>query len=270
MAPIKFEEHIKERLEERRIEPSAAGWERLSGQLQIQQGKKKSKRVLWMSIAASFIIGVAITALIFNDGSSVSPELVDTPEKKIEQQLEENFKEKPVLPETITKEEGVATSIIKEEPQKPSTANKKDVVAQKKVLSPAIKQRESLKESTQIVYTQSKKQSQTLQQESINAPNNLVKLSEEILTNKIQEVVAQVEEKELVTDQEIEDLLRDAQRDIVSKQLFAISQEATVNANDLLLDVEYEVDPETFKDKVFKTLKKEFGKALDAVANKNN
>lgn len=266
MAPIKFEEHIKDQLEERRLEPSAAGWERISGQLELQQGQKKSKRVLWLSIAASFIIGVALTALIFSDGSSISPEVVDTPEKNIEQQLVEKFKETPVLPGTNTKEKRLATSTILEQAQKQSTA------AQKKVVSPAIKPIKNLKESAQIVYTQPKKQSQSqpLEQETIAVPNNQVQLQEEIITNKIHEVVAQVQEKELVTDQEVEDLLRDALRDILSKQLPTVSPVAGVNANDLLLDAEYEVDPESFKDKIFKSLKTEFNKAIEVVANRDN
>jgi len=81
--------------------------------------------------------------------------------------------------------------------------------------------------------------------------------------------VAQVENQGGITDQEIEALLLNAQRDIISKQILN-PETNRVDANALLLDVEAEVDPDTFKDKIFKTLKQEFGKALDAVANRNN
>ena len=91
----------------------------------------------------------------------------------------------------------------------------------------------------------------------------------DITMQKDSEAVAQIENKELVTDKEIEALLSNAQRDIISDQLLTKGN-LTIDANALLLDVEAEVDPERFKDKIFRALKQEVGKAVDAVANKDN
>ena len=268
MAPIKFEEHIKDQLEKRRIEPSAAGWDRISAQLVLKQGQKKSKRVLWMSIAASFIIGAVLTAIFLNDNAYPTPEVVKTPSIIIDQPLQEQFKKPPLTPETNAKEARIARGTSPEKPQKQATPSKKAAVAHRKSSAIAIDHNEHGNKGVPAGYAQNKKQTQ--KQATGSTSHTQMKLPDAYATNKIEEVVTLVQERELVTDQEIEDLLRDAQRDIVSKQLPRLSALEGVNARELLLDAEYEVDPETFKDKIFKSLKREFGKALDAVANKDN
>jgi len=138
MAPIKLEEHIKEQLEERRIDPSAAGWERLSGQLELHKGKKRSKRVLWMSIAASFIIGVGITAVLLQDTGTTNSTLVEAPDT---QEIQKESIEKGILKDNtaielaevkspeITQENESVTKTIRQNkrllPEQPQTTNRK-------------------------------------------------------------------------------------------------------------------------------------------------
>ena len=127
MAPIKFEEHIKEQLEERRLKPSAAAWERISGQLDLQQGKKKSKHVLLMAIAASFIIGVGITAALLRDKSTTNDTLVEVSET---QDLEEESIGNPILNGTKAIEIEVVQSEVQETIQE--KASIKETIEQNK------------------------------------------------------------------------------------------------------------------------------------------
>lgn len=262
MAPIKLEEHIKGQLEERRIEPSAAGWERLSGQLELQKGKKKSKRVLWMSIAASFIIGVGITAALLRDKSTTNDTLVEVSET---QDLEEESIDNPILNGTKAIEIEVVQETIQEK------ASIKETIEQNKVILPEQPQTIIRKINDAVALNtpaiQLKKPlSDTSSKEAIveNTPD-----LDFTITQKVQEVVAQVENQEGITDKEIDDLLLNARREIISKQLLNLETNK-IDANALLLDVVAELDPDTFRDKIFRTLKQEFGKALDAVANRNN
>ena len=266
MAPIKLEEHIKGQLEERRIEPSAAGWERLSGQLELQKGKKKSKRVLWMSIAASFIIGVGITAALLRDKSTTNDTLVEVSET---QDLEEESIDNPILNGTKAIEIEVVQSEVQETIQE--KASIKETIEQNKVILPEQPQTIIRKINDAVALNtpaiQLKKPlSDTSSKEAIveNTPD-----LDFTITQKVQEVVAQVENQEGITDKEIDDLLLKAQREIISKQLLN-PETNKIDANALLLDVVAELDPDTFRDKIFRTLKQEFGKALDAVANRNN
>ena len=84
MAPIKLEDTMKERLEERTIEPTMAAWDRISSKLDTEQGVKKSKRVLWISIAASFVGGALVALFLFqNMNTDTAPVLVDTNENPV-------------------------------------------------------------------------------------------------------------------------------------------------------------------------------------------
>jgi hypothetical protein len=264
MAPIKLEEHIKEQLEERRIQPSAAGWERLSGQLELQKGKKKSKRVLWMSIAASFIIGVGVTAVLLQDTSTTINTLVEVPDT---QDVQEENIEKGILNDNTTQE--VAEIQAPESIQENESAQ--ETIEQNKVIVPEQSQtiNRNINEAV-AVSAPSIKPENVLPVSSTKETivNNTPDLDFTI-TQKVQEVVAQVENQEGITDKEIDDLLLNARRDIISKQLLN-PETNRVDASALLLDVEAEVDPDTFKDKIFRTLKQEFGKAVDAVVNRNN
>lgn len=263
MAPIKFEEHIKDQLEERRIQPSAAGWERISGQLEIHQGKKKSKRVLWMSIAASFVIGVAIAALFFQGAGNTTVPIVAVPDSEDSQEIREENNKQEVL---FLKEEAFNTQVaeieevVTKESPKPreEKANKQPIFKSK------------LKQAVAAVNIPKAKTAETVG-EGIQAKEKYKKHGNlgVAITQKVDEVIAQVEEQVGITDQEIDNLLLEAQREIMSKQLMR-PRATTVDANALLLDVEAEIDPERFRDRIFKTLKTEFGKAIEAVANKDN
>lgn len=273
MAPIKFEEHIKDQLEERRIAPSAAGWERISGQLEMQQGKKKRKRVLWMSIAASFIIGVGITAVFLQNDTTDAGPIVIAPENTDTQEVIKENSEKPNVPalksqvqqEQIVQVETPKNTNTQKIEETKTTQKKKTGTKQLPVMS---------NDFTEAVVTANgiKKSNTKNGQQDGQLGINQYKESpilKDIKLQKGSETVAQIENQEQVTDQEIEALLSNAQRDIISDQLIN-NGNITIDANALLLDVEAEVDPERFKDKIFRALKQEFGKAVDAVANKDN
>ena len=107
---------------------------------------------------------------------------------------------------------------------------------------------------------------------SDRSSSGTVHLQEDI-DNKINEVVELVNELEeehtAVTDAEIDKLLLQAQREIISKQI--LDQKTNkIDAHALLLDVEAELYPESFRDKIFKALKDGFIKTRDVVASRNN
>ena len=65
MAPIKFEENIKNKLEKRTINPSEDSWAKLSNKLDEQEGKSNKKIVWWIGIAASLVGVFLVTTLYF-------------------------------------------------------------------------------------------------------------------------------------------------------------------------------------------------------------
>ena len=87
MAPIKFEENIKDKLEKRTLSPSSEGWSKLSERLDAEDNKSKKPLFWWISIAAGILIMIAVSIPFFStpDSEIVLPQIVD--EELIEQQL---------------------------------------------------------------------------------------------------------------------------------------------------------------------------------------
>ena len=246
MAPIKFEDKIKDKFEERRLKPSNQAWDKLSERLDNQEEKKNRKPVFWLSIAASIIGILFIVSQFINNETAVdnTPIIVDVPEviKEIDQ--------------SNTIEEKVVQAVVKEE-----TINNKKVER----------------------FVETKKQQQQVavinppQTVSIDNNNNLKKtpeLPKKSLTfeeQKIQDLVAQVQsmkaESKVVTDNDIDVLLKTAQKEIKLNRLYNETT-GVVDANVLLQDVETELD-QSFRSKVFEALKTSYNSVKTAVAQRN-
>lgn len=245
---MSLENKFKEKLEDRRIEPTASAWDRIEGKLEVAQGKKKSKAVLWMAIAASFVAGVFLTAVLFNGGdSNATHVIVNTPNS---QQASEENRYVPVKPSLEVPEVEVVDLMKKEGNPKKKRTPLQDQISKND------KQSTRKTTSNQIYKPQTRNTSEEIVQVQVEGPALGVNINVE-------------EEKEAVASVEADELLKDAQRDIISEGLFNKNSNR-VDANALLLDVEAEVDPDTFKDKIFKSLKTGFDKAVEAVASKNN
>lgn len=275
---MKLEDNFKDKLEGRRIAPTASAWDRIEGKLEAEQGKKKSKVVLWLGIAASFVAGVFLTALIFGgDGSSIESELVistddtenveevQTPFIKLEKEktievvevaekeekiIEDNIVESntPLLP---TSEAGLQKRT--EEKENPTKNTSREVYR------PEVQT--TSKVETAIAASDAKQK-----EFIIERPLDIKSSDNKNLTG---EAVAALNPT-AVKDAEIDALLKNAQLEVKKNSKYTVEATIVVDANELLLDAEAEVDPDSFKDRMFRTLKKEVNRAIEAVANKDN
>ena len=244
MSPIKFEENIKEELEKRTISVSGDAWDKLSNRLETSQNSKK-KSFWWIGIAASAVIGLWIAVEVVNTQNVVAPSIVIEPE--IEKEIPViNDRSSPQEIEVLVVQEKVASKELQVEMQ-----NKKHHEISKTENHPQI-----VKVNTM--------------------PLRAVEIST-LEEQKIQEIVAYVMESnkknELVSDEEIEDLMLQAQNEIQLQKLLnnnaTVFNTNSVNADALLYEVESELD-KTFRDKVFKELKIQFKSIKNAVAQRNN
>ncbi|WP_299212513.1 hypothetical protein [uncultured Dokdonia sp.] len=277
MAPIKLEDNMKERLEERTIEPTMAAWDRISSKLDAEQGVQKSKRVLWMSIAASFVGGALVALFLFqNMNTDTAPVLVDTNENPVfidpteeiitpkENEVEnlQQIKEAIVLEQEAIENE---KSTVKTTTSSQNTSLEKNEVVvqgsqQNKNSLESNLEKKAMTEEVVIAETESKEMKSRV---DVKEDKAFAKAKTEDI------VVAQAEDKSSVTDAEIEALLKNAQREIISKQTFN-QKTNTVDANALLLDVEAEVAPTSFRNKIFEAVIEGFERTKDAVVNRNN
>lgn len=255
MEPNKFEKHIEKKLWKREIQPSSNAWNRISDQLNTPlQSKKKS--FFWYGIAASFI-GILLISIAFIDqkinlGASET-EIVDTQENK-ERGSEEKFK--PVV------EKGHEEAVELEEGSLP-----KPIITgySTLILTDKEDKQSDLTEKTEI------KSAVATMPVGPNKNGNVAKIPEAIIKAKIAEIVSAVGFLEgnttILTDAEVDSLLRKAQEEILANKIFG--EDYSVDAMALLNEVEDELD-QSFRDQIFETLKIGFLKVRTAVANRNN
>ncbi|MEH6681383.1 MAG: hypothetical protein V7724_12600 [Sediminicola sp.] len=244
MAPIKFEEHIKDKLDGRTIRPSEGAWESLSSQLSAGRSPKKG-RAMWYMVAAGFIGIIGLSLLCYDQAPHMVPntmETVDTGKQN----------DKPIT-----------------DGARPGELENKMVVAQEDTS----KSREHLKEPGKMETLPDLEDHKTIvSQEVVGVPEREPVVSEVniLINNKVSDLVQQVaameEAQHSVTEREVDSLLRKAQKELLRERLFT---EGQVDAMALLAEAEGELD-QSFRDRIFEALKDGFFKVRTAVATRND
>ncbi|WP_025741106.1 hypothetical protein [Aquimarina pacifica] len=274
MAPLKFEERIKEQLEERVIEPSDNSWDRLETALTKTKHKQKRLKKNWQyGIAAIFAGLIIFTSIKINENSVVdkgAPKIVDSSREVIENKnvpvIEKLRSDTLLTPHSRT--ELVEIESKKSLPNSLSSFSQKENISsiKKKGITAVISTEEQKKTVTSNFYSPL-----PIKGDSLNAiAHELSVVDSTLIENKLKEMAAQIKEIEDkeggVTEEEISRLLLEAQREITTKKLM---KSTTIDATALLQGVEDELS-ETFKQKVFEALKSGFQKVRTAVVTRNN
>lgn len=266
MAPIKFEEQLKEKLEQRRIEPSVDSWNKLSNKLDANEDNKNNKGFWWIGIAAT-VTGVllALTFVFKSNTEIVEPIIVDT--KK------ETSIEKKDLQHLDVLNENTAVAI--EESENKTKKNQEKETQKLSIKTPL---KAIIKEQQDALILNKENEGVAEVNTKINleqAKNNTIETSPELLSfesQKVNEVVAQIQklqqENNEVTSQEIDALLEAAQKEITMRKLYNEVTNA-VDANALLQSVEDDLDL-SFRNKVFSAIKSGYETVKTAVAERNN
>ncbi len=245
MVPNKFEEYIKEKLEAREIAPSADAWHKLADQLGASQ-KPKSSGYLWYGVAASAIGVLLVSVLYFSSRNQTVTTKVQVVDVAKEAPKKIIISEPIVAPFEVEIEESDKVELIVANEK--ATVKNQPIGLKKQILQ--IHKVETMSNEIQVA----------------------IKTSDEVIATKVLEVLAQVEalenKSEVVTDAEVDSLLRQAQQELFANRVFN-KHNNTVDAMALLTEVEDELD-QSFRDKIFENLKNGFIKVRTAVANRNN
>ncbi|RNL84500.1 hypothetical protein ED312_13810 [Sinomicrobium pectinilyticum] len=239
-----LERKIKQKLEKRRIEPSADAWSRLEEKLEKAPASRRPGNGPAYWIAASVIVMLFVGIWISRNGyvQQHIPVITDVRVEK------EHPGEKR---ETIVADSEKEDKIPVEKTKPAESADKKEPYP---LNSP---------EKKAIPFPVEEKGSGTLASHEVEQAGDFEDRKVEEVVSRIMEI----HEKREVTDEEIELLLAEAQREIDSQRII-IKQTGTVDAMALLEEVETELD-QSFRDKVFEALKEGFVKVKTAVANRN-
>jgi hypothetical protein len=265
MAPIKFENDLKDKLEQRKLQPNADAWKNLQERLDANQNKTNKKGYWWFAIAASFVGILIVSSIFFNKNltDTIKPTLVNTEELQTPKAID-----KVVMP--IKKETEIETKIVVESPkiEKDKSVIKKSLTKKASESNTQLQQKQKafVKRETKSIVAQTKTKTDAKEK----AVKPIEKLSFEDI--KIQEVVAQVEAlkkaNNTVSEAEINALLDQAQKEITLHKLYNETTKK-VDANALLEDVEADLE-QSFRDRAFKAIKSGYKYVKTAVAERNN
>ena len=265
MAPIKFEEQLKDKLEKRSIQPSQDAWNKLSERLDEVDESKNNKGFWWLGIAAT-IVGVllALTFVFKSNSEIIEPTIVDTTkEDLIENQDATTIKET----ESITEVVAETTTNQIEKTQEKSKVNQVNKAPLETIIT---KKQEALvpNKINEVVAAQKTENPKELNKE-------LPKKAAEILSfedQKVKDVVAKINELKKehteVTTEQIDKLLEEAQKEITMQKLYNEATK-TVDADALLKSVEEDLE-QSFRNKVFEAIKSGYDTVKTAVAERNN
>ncbi|SFD09083.1 hypothetical protein [Flavobacterium phragmitis] len=178
MEPNNFEKDFREKLDERRIEPSNKAWDRLDAMLSVQEEKKQPSKKKWLYIAASFIGFLLIGTLFFNQNKNA----VETPKTVIvEKEIEKESVKDPIL----NTEDSVKTEVAVSE--KPS-----EVISNKvEKTSNPISNKTSKNESNQIAESSIIKNNQSTINQTVVPENPQKENVDQLLQNAEEKVLAQ-------------------------------------------------------------------------------
>jgi len=258
MAPNKFDEQIKQKLEARNITPSKQAWSDLEGRLDDRKNNKY--KTFWqLGVAASIavILFTSIWILDTPNENSVVPFVVDSEDTQQDSKLDliETQNKNSIDQNNYTNN----NNPIEEE----GSDQTKTINNNQKETSTYIVNTNLVKQSSETTSLETKSEVQDLHFESANA------LTQQDF--KIIEVIAEIKEFEqhnaFVSESEIDSLLKQAEKEILKQRIFR-ENTRIVDANALLKDVEEEID-QTFRAKVFEALKTSIEKVKTAVAERN-
>lgn len=260
MAPIKFEEQLKDKLEKRSLQPSADSWSKLSDRLDKEERQSKKPWFGWLSIAAGLILFLAIAIQVFGSKSAeeAKPELVneDVKEQKIDEK-QQQFKEPNTIDLALEEETIEVNEKKSQSVDKPKIRNYKS----------AVKKRP--KKDIQFADTRAEDNSKLEQDPSQFHKSEILNKEALINTEAVAKALGTIKtENTIVTDKEVDSLLKVASKELFRNQLKKETSK-TVDAKSLLEDVEEEMG-QSFRSKVFEALKGSYETVKTAVAERNN
>ncbi|WP_299227010.1 hypothetical protein [uncultured Psychroserpens sp.] len=259
MAPIKFEDKLKERLEKRNLQPTPTAWDQLSNRLDTHERSSNKMYFWWLGIAASFI-GILFISIQFFGNSDIEKDSQHIVNTELYNETSNEIITESNVKETI--EESNSNEMNSHKPFK--TIIKSPTTVAERIES--VETKSNPTHNQKIILNQNQVIASTNEMEKATA----ITLSPE--DTKVLEVVTQINKLQangnVVTDEEIDMLLKQAEKEILKQRLHNKATR-TVDANVLLQDVEADLD-QSFRTKVFEALKASYGTVKTAVAERNN
>lgn len=236
MEPNNFEKDFREKLNQRKIEPSDKAWDRLDAMLSVAEEKKPKKKNRWLYIAAS-IAGFLLAGTFFLNQ-----------EKKVE------------IPKNQI--------VIQENSQKDSVVKKGFEAADSIKDRIAVSEKEPI-QNAENSKTEEKISNQKLPKTIKNIVNPIAEVS--IINQNNQQSTSgnnSINMPEKPKNETAEQLLNTAQKSVIAENSVKPKAKIKINASDLLNQVDGELEL-SFREKVITRVNKNYQTVKVALANRN-
>ena len=274
MAPIKFEEHIKEQLEERRISPSAGSWEKLNARLDENENQQKTNKKWWLGIAALLVIAISVGGFMLkSENGTIEEQIVETPTEKTSEEITKPAENSGILSEEKNKNSAIAAEEVKEEIKEETEKTEPEIIQNQLKKGISVHNKTGLaevevKEANTEASEKSMAKIDKINPNFINpteTEKDYIAQNESLIQHKIEEVLRSLETnaEDSITDAEVNALLLAAASDLQENYQKEYSNQYSAEA--LLAEAEKEIE-QSFRNKIFDLLKEGYSKAKNAVA----
>jgi hypothetical protein len=238
MEPNNFEKDFREKLNQRKIEPSDKAWDRLDAMLSVAENKKPKKKRKWLYMAASVVGFLLVGTFFFNQKKNE----VESPKNIIV--IKEDQKKNSVVKPTLSIIDSIRTEI-------------------------AVSEKEATQTSTKISIAKKINNNQNTNKTIKNEPNQIAESSVIIKNNQEkQSINNQTSVVETSRKENTDQLLNSAEKTVIAENLVKPKSKVKVNANDLLNQVDGELEL-SFRERVITKVNKNYQTVKVALANRN-
>ncbi len=252
----KFEKHIRQKFQERKIPPSPKAWEQINEALGEEKRSQNRRPLFWTAGIAAGLLAVVALSINFWNTTDMQP-----PENKIVDGTSENELKKEMVTPIM--------EIVQEEPNTPTPSDENTIPVVEKEQSefPSDTGFSGTLQSTSGV-VENRLETKGLRSSVVVGTEKAIDAK---IEDKLNEVLAQVtameDSKITVTDAEIDSLLLAAQQELLLDNV--LQENGKVDAMALLNEVEVELLDDQ-RNPLFLKLKEGFFKLRTAVADRNN
>lgn len=281
-----LDQNIREKLQEREIQPSASAWERLSTQLDDAQQKRKRGWFLYMGYAASILLIVSLV-LFFNkkDDSKVDNFVVEEEVQAPEIDKSIDFKtpiveDKEIVQNEDNKTLDVKTSGIKNVDSKTIDKKQNRIIKNKveQKFKPSTTQESVIANQTQKKETKFVDPLQKIKELNEAKETDVANINQDSSNLSVKEGIYVDSEALLLSVTSTREELRafykkykvDRAEVLATIKDQLKKSNLKIDPNTILAEVEKDVNEESFQNNFYQFIKKRVSGVATAIANRNN
>lgn len=234
MEPNSFEKDFREKLNQRKIEPSDKAWDRLDAMLSVAEKKKPKKDRKWFYIAASIVGFLLVGTFFFNQKKST----IEASKNNVV--IEEDAKKDSVVKPALNIIDSIKPEVAILEKASTQNSEKEETNFKPKSNKTTKNVPNQIAESSIIIKNNQEKQSANNQSLAVENPKK----------------------------ETVDQLLQAAEKTVVAENLAKPKSKVKINANDLLNQVDGELEL-SFRERMIVKVNKNYQSVKVALANRN-